>query len=57
MMHITVVSDTEVSEEEALKIPPPFIAAVSTNEEGHPIRMNFTVLKGFRLTEISKWSK
>ena len=35
----------------------PFIAAVSMNEEGHPIKMNFTVLKGFRLTEISKWSK
>ena len=35
----------------------PFIAAVSTNEEGHPMKMNFTVLKGFRLTEISKWSK
>jgi transposase-like protein len=35
----------------------PFVAAVSTNEEGHPIRMNFTVLKGFRLSEISQWSK
>jgi hypothetical protein len=32
----------------------PFIAAVSTNEEGYPMKMNFTVLKGFRLTEISK---
>ncbi len=30
---------------------------MSTNEEGHLIRMNFTVLKGFRLTDISKWSK
>lgn len=28
----------------------PFVAAVSTNEEGHPIRMNFTVVKGFRLS-------
>lgn len=35
----------------------PFIAAVSTNEEGHPIKMNFTVVKGFRLTEVSKWAK
>ncbi len=35
----------------------PFVAAVSTNEEGHPIRMNFTVVKGFRLSEISQWSK
>ena len=35
----------------------PFIAAVSTNEEGHPIKMNFTVVKVFRLTEVSKWAK
>ena len=25
----------------------PFVAAVSTNEKGYPIRMNFTVVKGF----------
>ena len=30
----------------------PFIAVVSTNEEGHLIKMNFTVVKGFRLTEV-----
>jgi transposase-like protein len=35
----------------------PFIAAVQTDEEGHPMRMRFTKLKGFRKTEISKWSK
>ena len=35
----------------------PFVAAVSTNEEGHPIRMSFTVVKGFRLSEIAQWSK
>ncbi len=35
----------------------PFVAAVSTNEEGHPIAMNMNVVKGFRLTEIAKWSK
>ena len=28
----------------------PFVTAVSINEEGHPIRMNFTVVKGFRLS-------
>jgi len=34
-----------------------FIAEVSTNDEGHHIKMNFTVLKGYLLTDISKWSK
>ena len=34
-----------------------FVAAVSMNEEGHPILMNFTVVKGFRSSEISQWSK
>ena len=35
----------------------PFIAAVSTNEEGHPIYMNFNVVKGFKLSEVSRWAK
>lgn len=35
----------------------PFVAAVSLNEEGHPIGMNMNVVKGFRLTEISRWAK
>ncbi|MCK5776955.1 MAG: IS1595 family transposase [Bacteroidales bacterium] len=35
----------------------PFIAAVSTNEEGHPLYMNFNVVKGFRLTEVARWAK
>lgn len=35
----------------------PFVAAVSTNEEGHPIAMNLNVLKGFRLEEIKRWSQ
>ena len=39
------------------RIKPPFIAAVSTNEEGHPIYMNFHVVEGFRLTEVSRWAK
>jgi len=30
---------------------------VSLNEEGHPIAMNMNVVKGFRLTEISRWAK
>jgi len=34
----------------------PYITAVSTNE-GHPIAMSMTVIKGFRLTEISKWAR
>jgi len=35
----------------------PFVAAVSTNEEGHPLKMNFTVVKQFRLSAISQWAK
>ena len=35
----------------------PFVAAVSLNEEGRPIAMNMNVVKGFRLTEISRWAK
>ncbi len=35
----------------------PFIAAVSTNEDGHPIYMNFHVVGGFRLTEVLRWAK
>lgn len=35
----------------------PFIAAVSTNEEGHPASMNTNVVKGFLSSEISRWSK
>jgi len=34
----------------------PFVAAVSINEEGHPIAMNFNVVKGFTLQEIERWS-
>ena len=35
----------------------PFVAAVSLNNEGHPITINMNVVKGFRLTEISRWAK
>lgn len=35
----------------------PFVAAVSLNEEGHPIAMNLNVVTGFRLTEIARWAK
>ena len=35
----------------------PFVAAVSLNEEGHPVAMNMNVVKGFRLTEISRWAQ
>ncbi len=34
----------------------PFVAAVSLNEQGHPIAINMNVVKGFRLTEISRWA-
>ncbi|MCP4286066.1 MAG: IS1595 family transposase [Gammaproteobacteria bacterium] len=35
----------------------PFIAAVQTDEDGHPIAMRFTEVKGFRTTEIAQWAK
>ena len=35
----------------------PFVAAVSLNEEGHPVAMNMNVVKGFQSTEISRWAK
>jgi len=35
----------------------PFVAAVSIDKQGHPIAMNFNVVKGFRLNEISRWAK
>ena len=35
----------------------PFVAAVSTNDEGHPLYMNLQVANGFRSTEILKWSR
>ena len=34
----------------------PFVAAVETNEQGHPLRVKFTVVEGFRLTEIAAWA-
>lgn len=34
----------------------PFVAAVSTNEDGHPIAMNFNVVKGFTSDEIGRWA-
>ena len=35
----------------------PFVAAVETNEAGHPRRMKLTVVKGFRRTEIAAWAQ
>lgn len=35
----------------------PFIAAMGTNDKGHPIFMNFNVVKGFRSSEVSRWAK
>ncbi len=34
----------------------PFVAAVSLNGEGHPIKMNMNVVKGFKLDEIECWA-
>ncbi len=35
----------------------PFVAALATNEEHHPIAMRFTELKSFSTAEIARWSK
>ena len=35
----------------------PFVAAVETNEEGHPLRMKLSVVDGFRTTEIAAWAQ
>ena len=35
----------------------PFVAAVETNDEGHPLRMKLTVVEGFRTTEIAAWAQ
>lgn len=35
----------------------PFIAAVETTEEGHPLRIKLTVVKGFRSCEIKAWGQ
>lgn len=35
----------------------PFVAAVSTDEKGHPIAMNMNVVKGFQKKEIERWAK
>ena len=35
----------------------PFVAAVETNDEGHPLRVKLTVVEGFRLDEIAAWAQ
>jgi hypothetical protein len=35
----------------------PFVAAVSIDESGHPIAMNFNVVKGFTSKEIERWAR
>ena len=35
----------------------PFVATVEKTEEGHPSRIKFSAVKGFRKTEIATWSK
>lgn len=34
-----------------------FVAAVATNEKGHPIAMRLTKIKGFRKEEIARWAR
>lgn len=35
----------------------PFVAAVSIDDQGHPITMNMNVVEGFKSKEISRWAK
>jgi transposase-like protein len=35
----------------------PFVAAVQTDEQGHPRRMSLNRVKGFRTKEIARWSR
>lgn len=35
----------------------PFVAAVETTQERKPVRVKLSVVKGFRLSEISSWSQ
>jgi hypothetical protein len=35
----------------------PFVAAVTTDEEGHPLQMRFSKVHSFSKQEISQWSK
>jgi hypothetical protein len=35
----------------------PFVAAVSLNEEGHPLQMKMTVVDGFKSKTIEAWAK
>ena len=35
----------------------PFVAAVETTNEGHPMRSKLSVVKGFRTREIARWSR
>jgi transposase-like protein len=34
----------------------PFVAAIATNEAGHPVAMRLTKVKGFRKDEIARWA-
>ena len=35
----------------------PFVAAVSTNEQGHPIAMRLSKVDGFRKGEVTRWAR
>ena len=35
----------------------PFVAAVSLNDEGHPLHMRFSAVNGFKKNELTKWAK
>ena len=35
----------------------PFVAAVETNDQGHPLRMKLTVVRGLRRSEMTDWAQ
>ncbi len=35
----------------------PFVAAVATSQQGHPIAMKLTKVKDFRTEELSRWAE
>jgi len=57
MMSIGETSATVEKEAEAPPIRFRLLPQFHLIEEGHPIAMNMNVVKGFRLTEISRWAK
>ena len=57
MMPISAGSEAAASAVVERPARTPFLAAVATHEEGHPLRVKRTVVEGFRLTEVAAWAQ